>query len=565
MLQELVIHDFAIIDALELSFAQGMTALTGETGAGKSIIIDAVGLLAGGRGSTDFVRTGSAKATLEGLFDAQENPKTEAVLTQYGLQTDDDSVLLQRDIYASGRNVCRVNGRLVNTTTLREVGETLVDIHGQNEHQQLMHPETHLGLLDQFAGKPVLDLLANYHETFARYQERLAALRKKQANEQEWAQRLDMLTFQVGEINDAALTAGEEESLEAERERLANFQRISDALTESYSLMSGEEANPVDAIGTIMSDLQSIADFDPAYAALAEQIASAYYALQDVQTDLGHQRDSLEWDEGRLDEVEQRLELISQLKRKYGDSVAAIIAYGEKAAKELAGMTASEAGEEGLDEQVRHQHDVLLALGAKLRAARQTAAKRLVKAIHEQLAALYMAKTVFSVHFTPLARDAVGPDGIDNCEFYIQTNPGETAKPLAKIASGGELSRLMLALKTIFARSAGVTSIIFDEVDTGVSGRVAQAIANKISTIAQHSQVLCITHLPQVAAMSDHELLITKAVSHGRTKTQVTPLDQEARVQEIARMLAGEKVTTLAVEHASEMLTLADKTKQTLK
>lgn len=557
MLQELVIHDFAIIEDLELSFAAGMTTLTGETGAGKSIIIDAVGLLAGGRGSADFVRTGATKATLQGLFDATSNPRTTTVMAQYGLAPDEGTVLLQRELYASGRNLCRVNGELVNTATLRAIGETLVDIHGQNEHQQLVHPETHLGLLDQYAGAKIGKLLTAYQAQYATYQKDQAALAKKHQNEREWAQRLDMLKFQVNEIQSAALKPTEEDELSAERDRLANFQKISDALTQSYELLTESEVSPLDQLGEIMGNLQSIADLDPAYTKLADEIQSVYYGLQDVQGDLSRQVDTLEFDDGRLDEVEKRLELITQLERKYGADLPAVIKYGEKAQAELDAMTATDADEEGLEKRVAAEHQALLKLGAQLRAARKQAAKLLVAAIHEQLKALYMEKTVFSVRFSALPADTLRPDGIDNVEFYIQTNPGEAAKPLAKIASGGELSRIMLALKTIFAETDGVTAIIFDEVDTGVSGRVAQAIANKISAIARHSQVLCISHLPQVAAMSDHEFLIQKNVAKGRTTTSVTKLDHAGRVQEIARMLAGEKVTKLSVEHAEEMLKLA--------
>ncbi|WP_225047532.1 DNA repair protein RecN [Lacticaseibacillus kribbianus] len=563
MLQELVIHDFAIIETLELSFAGGMTTLTGETGAGKSIIIDAVSLLAGGRGSTDFVRTGAAKATLQGLFDATSNPKTAAVMAEYGLAPDDGTVLLSRDLYASGRNLCRVNGELVNTATLRAIGETLVDIHGQNEHQQLIHPETHLGLLDQFAQATVQPLLAAYRTAFAAYQKDRAALAKKQQNEREWAQRLDMLRFQVNEIQSAKLAADEEDKLSAERDRLANYQRIVDALNDAYAVLSNEEQSPLDQVAAAMTDMQGIAKLDPAFDAISQGIASAYYALTDAQGDLSRQLDQLEWDEGRLDAVENRLDLIAQLERKYGATPAAVIAYGDKAAAELAAMEATEADAEGLDQRVAAQHAALLAQATKLTAARKAAAKQLVTAIHEQLAALYMAKTVFSVHFG--AADTLHEFGADAVEFYIQTNPGESAKPLAKIASGGELSRIMLALKTIFAKSDGVTSIIFDEVDTGVSGRVAQAIANKISQIAMHSQVLCISHLPQVAAMADHQYVIQKAVAGGRTSTTVQKLDHAARVQEIARMLAGEEVTHLAVAHATELLDLANKTKAGLR
>ncbi len=326
--------------------------------------------------------------------------------------------------------------------------------------------------------------------------------------------------------------------------------------------MTESEVSPLDQIGEIMGNLQSIADLDPSYAKLADSIQSVYYGLQDVQGDLSRQVDTLEYDDGRLDEVEKRLELISQLERKYGADLKAVIAYGAKADAELASMTANDADEEGLEKRVTAEHQALLKLGAQLRSARKHAANQLISAIHGQLKALYMEKTVFSVRFSKLPADTLRSDGIDNVEFYIQTNPGEAAKPLAKIASGGELSRIMLALKTIFAETDGVTSIIFDEVDTGVSGRVAQAIANKISAIARHSQVLCISHLPQVAAMSDHEFLIQKQVAKGRTTTSVTKLDHAGRVQEIARMLAGEQVTKLSVAHASEMLKLAEEAKQ---
>ncbi|WLV76815.1 DNA repair protein RecN [Lacticaseibacillus parahuelsenbergensis] len=561
MLQELAIHDFAIIDNLALSFQPGMTALTGETGAGKSIIIDAVGLLAGGRGSVDFIRTGTAKASLEGLFDAQANPATEDKLQAYGVMDPDqkDTVLLQRELFRSGRNVCRVNGHLVNTATLKAIGETLVDIHGQNEHQQLMHSETHLGLLDAFAGDDLLKIRQQYAEVYHNYQHTLQAVKQKQANEQEWAQRLDMLKFQVNEIQSADLHPHEDTDLSTERERLANFQKINSALQESYALLSDEEVNALDQIGQAMSSMQSIADLDPDFAAIADNLQSAYYSLQDVQNDLSNELDDQEFDEGRLDEVEKRLDLFNQLKRKYGETLDEVIAYGKRAAAELSQMEQAETSVEDLDSTLKESRAQLQKLGSALSKRRHAAAKQLTKAIHEQLASLYMDKTVFSVHFTK-AKD-FRPDGLDEAVFYIQTNPGEEAKPLAKIASGGELSRLMLAMKTIFARSEGVTAIIFDEVDTGVSGRVAQAIANKISLIAKSSQVLCITHLPQVAAMADHEYVISKNVHDGRTTTQVNKLTAKARVDEIARMLAGEKITKLTVEHAEELLKMADEFK----
>lgn len=558
-------HDFAIIEDLDLSFENGMTALTGETGAGKSIIIDAVSLLAGARGSSEFIRTGAKKATLQGMFYAADNAHTQAALAAVGLKLDGGQVLLERDLYASGRNVCRINGQLVNTSTLRSVGETLVDIHGQNEHQELTRPERHIHLLDQFAGQPLLDVLSEYRGIYAEYQKRSAALRKKQQNEQEWAQRLDMLKFQVDEINAANLESGQEEALTAERDRLANFQRVQDALGSAYGELSGDEFNPLDVIDNVMQTMQGISDLDPSYKEISESVASAYYTLQDAQSELSRQMDTLEWDAGRLDEVEENLNQITNLKRKYGDTVEAVITYGQKAQKELREMQSAEQDASGLEETVDELDQRMHVAAAKLTKLRHKAALTLEKAVHVQLRALYMAKTIFSVYFSSSGDTTCGPDGADTLEFYIQPNPGERAQPLAKTASGGELSRIMLALKTIFAESDGVTSIIFDEVDTGVSGRVAQAIANKIVLIAQHSQVLCITHLPQVAAMSDYEYKIEKNVAAGRTQTSVTPLRPEQRVDELARMLAGTEITDLTRQHASELLQLADKTRTELK
>ncbi|KRL61503.1 DNA repair protein RecN [Latilactobacillus fuchuensis] len=563
MLQELVIHDFAIIDHLAISFDQGMTVLSGETGAGKSIIIDAVGLLAGGRGSQDFIRTGAKKATLEGLFTMTKNGTTADVLTEFGIEHDDQTVLLQRDIAVNGHNVCRINGRLVNTTTLKRVGETLVDIHGQNEHQELMHPDRHLGLLDEFAHQSIAQTKQAYQVAYQAYRQTQQALKKKQQNEQEWAQRLDMLQFQTNEIDAAQLQAGEETQLIEEKTKLANFQRINQALQASQMILAGEEGNAVDQIAIAMNQMQEIAPLDTAFQQIAESLQTAYYTLQDCGSDLNHELDSLEWDEARLDEIEQRLATITELEHKYGDSVAEILAYGQRITKELQAMQATEANATELEEQLAQQTGALTQLATELSQLRQQAAQRLEIAVHQQLKALYMDKTVFTVHFTEGTTQLMST-GIDKAEFYIQPNPGEKMRPLAKTASGGELSRLMLALKTIFFESQGVTSIIFDEVDTGVSGRVAQAIANKIYQIAQHSQVLCITHLPQVAAMSDHQYQIKKQINHDRTETTVQKVTGQQRVAELARMLAGTEVTELTSEHAQELVELAEAAKKKL-
>ncbi|MFC6261187.1 DNA repair protein RecN [Levilactobacillus fujinensis] len=563
MLQELSIKNFAIIERLDVVFKNGMTVLTGETGAGKSIIIDAVGLLAGGRGSANFVRTGTDKAVIQGSFIFPSGGTTYQVLDELGIDHDDGNVILQREIHRNGRNTCRVNGMLVNTNTLKHIGETAVDIHGQNEHQELMQPEKHLGMLDEFSADKVHDLKAQYQTTYQQYTQLRDTLENKRANEKEWAQRLDMLKFQVNEIESAQLQPGEEDDLIAERDRLDNFQKINDALQRTQLILTGEDSTPGvnDQISSAMQAMQAIADFDPAFKQIAGGLESAYYALSDAVGDVSSQLDMLEWDEGRLDEIERRLEVINQLKRKYGDSEGQVLKYFDQISEELKQMQSTDETADDLETQVANQQSTLLKLGEKLSKARKQAAQELEQAIHGELADLYMDKTVFAVHFTRSKTQPLLSTGLDHVEFYLRTNPGEAMRPLAKIASGGELSRIMLALKTIFSESQGVTSIIFDEVDTGVSGRVAQAIAEKISGIARESQVLCITHLPQVAAMADHHYFISKKIVGDRTETHLTRLNEQDRVSEIARMSAGTQVTKLALEHAKELLGLAEKAK----
>lgn len=563
MLQELSITNFAIIEQLDIAFENGMTVLTGETGAGKSIIIDAVGLLAGGRGSQEFIRTGADKAVLQGMFILPADGVTAHMLDEAGIDHADNTVILQREIAKSGRNTCRINGMLVNTTTLKRIGETIVDIHGQNEHQELMQPEKHLGLLDEFAAHKIQKLKTTYTQQYEAYQQLSQELRQKNANEKEWAQRLDMLNFQVEEISAAQVKVGEEADLTAERDRLDNYQMINQALQQSYNLLTAEEETPgaVDVVGEAMNALEPIANLDSAFNDITVNVKNAFYALQDASGQISNQLDLQEFDEGRLDEIEQRLDVLSQLKRKYGDSEQQILDYYQKIAAELAKMTDSEENSEGLSQRVVEQKAALLTTGQALSDKRRTCAKSLQRQIHQELKDLYMDKAIFEVRFKP-TKGQIYRSGLDSVEFYIQTNPGERMRPLAKIASGGELSRMMLALKTIFSESQGITSIIFDEVDTGVSGRVAQAIAEKISGIAKFSQVLCITHLPQVAAMADHHYFIAKKITGQRTKTSVSKLAQSDRVQELARMLAGTKVTQLSLEHAEELLRLAGEEKK---
>lgn len=557
MLQELSVKNFAIISSLQLEFQMGMTVLTGETGAGKSIIIDAMGLLTGGRGSSDYIRQGANKCTLEGLFSMPKSQELKQLLEELGIETEEDSLVIQRDISASGKNVCRVNGRIVNITNLKRIGEYLVDIHGQNEHQELMQSERHIDMLDEFGGKKLLAVKEKYTRAYQEYRALEAKVRKRQKNEKEFAQRMDMLHFQSDEIASAQLVAGEEEQLLEERNKLNNFQKIADALTISYAALNGEDDSSLDKIGTSMNELASIESLDSEYKTLSDTVQNAYYLLQEASGDLSRLIDGLELDEGRLNEVENRLELIRQMKRKYGDSIETILSYYEEITKELAEADFLEGGTGDLEALLAEKQQAAHQQALTLRKERKRLAKELEQQILTELKELYLERTEFEVRFTEL--EHLQENGLDGVEFYITTNPGEPLKPLVRVASGGELSRVMLSMKTIFSQTQGITSIVFDEVDTGVSGRVAQAIADKIYQISENSQVLCITHLPQVAAVADEHYFIEKEIVAGRTETSVRILSEKERVNEIARMLAGSEITKLTIEHAQELLAMAKK------
>lgn len=554
MLQELSIKDFAIIDEIQISFQPKMTVLTGETGAGKSIIIDALGLLAGGRGSTEFIRKGEKKAVIQGLFTLPREANTYNILEEYGIDSEDGQIILQRDLYRGGRNICRINGMMVNLATLRKVGETLIDIHGQNEHQELMKPENHIDLLDEY-DKKTSELRIQYQVVYQNYRKLKLSMEKKEADEKAWAQRLDMLNFQVKEIGEAGLKINEEDELVEEKNKLDNFQAIHDALELSYQILSGEKIDVVGNLGNAMNELSDVSDLSENLQEINTKISDAFYSLEDAARDISDELDSMEWNGERLNEIEERLELIHQLKRKYGDTIEDILHYHSRIVKELREMENAEQNSEKQERQLSEALEKVKELAIKLSKQRKKSAKKLEKMIHEQLSALYMDKAVFEVKF--LNNSKLYSKGIDKVEFYIQTNPGEEMGPLAKIASGGELSRIMLALKTIFSQKMGVTSIIFDEVDTGVSGRVAQAIAEKISQISNNSQVLCITHLPQVAAIADNHYYISKSVNDGRTETSLKELDEKQKIREIARMLSGSEITELTLKHAEELIKMS--------
>ncbi|MDP4104511.1 MAG: DNA repair protein RecN [Bacillota bacterium] len=560
MLSEISIKNFAIIEALSLSFDKGLTVLTGETGAGKSIIIDAIHLLIGGRGSSEFVRHGEEKAEIEGLFnlDHDRHPCYQKA-QQFGIEIEEGMVILRRDISRSGKSVCRINGKLVTISTLREIGSTLVDIHGQHEHQALMDETHHLSLLDQFGYKEISVSLSEYQTVFHRYEQTLGKLKALSENEQQTAHRLDLIQFQLDEIQKANLKLNEDDELLEEKRKLNNFERIFEAVQSSYNALQGEQKG-LDWVSLVMGHLEAAAALDEAYKNTYEAVANSYYLLEEAARSLRNEMDQLEYDPQRLNEIEDRLTEINHLKRKYGSTIEEILEYASKIEEEIETLLNKETYIDQLEKELSSLRKDLSLEAKQLTDIRKKWAEKLTKLIHKELKELYMAKTIFEIHFE--SKGNFSRDGMDDIEFYISTNPGEPLKPLSKTASGGELSRIMLALKSIFSKHQGVTSIIFDEVDTGVSGRVAQAIAEKIYKVAVNSQVLCISHLPQVAAMADTHLFISKVSKGGRTKSAVTPLTLHEKITEIGRMISGAEITDLTKKHAEELLQLAEENKK---
>ncbi|VDH00187.1 Recombination protein N [Lysinibacillus sphaericus] len=564
MLSELSIKNFAIIEELDVSFEEGLTVLTGETGAGKSIIIDAVQLVAGGRGSVEFIRHGTKKAELEAMFiiTDSKHPVFQK-LSEVGIEAEEGTIILRRELNHSGKTTCRVNGKLVTIAILREIGSQLIDIHGQHENQELMHQKRHIHLLDSFAGSPFKRAMKNYAELYEDYVKLHKKLSLASENEQQIAQRIDLYTFQLTEIDEATLQIGEEETLESERVKLQHFHRLFDRLNSAYEAIQGD-SHALDYLGTAMGDLEDAASVDGDLKTLAETAGESFYSLQDVAHDIKGMIDEMEYDPNRLEVVEDRLALFTTLKRKYGTSIEDILLYRDKIADRLDELINRDDRLEKEQEKLQHLRADLEIEAGELSAIRKESSSMLEEAIMEQLRQLHMGKAEFQVKIDRKEAGSFDYNGFDDVAFYISTNVGEPMKPLVKVASGGELSRVMLALKTIFSKHQGITSIIFDEVDTGVSGRVAQAIAEKIAMVAMNSQVLCISHLPQVAAMADHHYLIHKEVTDERTRTSIQDVLDEDRTRELSRMLSGAEVTPLTLRHADELLQLAEARKSIL-
>lgn len=555
MLVELDIQNFAIIKSLKIKFQPQMTVLIGETGAGKSILIDALSLLLGHRAQKEMVRSGQSKAVVTGLFTLQDEEmrEVEQIATDYGLPMDGDDLIISREISSKGRNVVRINGQLTTITALAKIGEYLVDIHGQNDQQMLMDQSRQIDLLDEYAGKDFKPLLGKYQAEYQTWQSLNQRLEHLRRDSRELAQRQDILQFQVEELTKADLTdEQEDQNLEDEFNKLNNYQKIAESANFMIQLFDDDEHGLTSLLGDAQGTAEDLADLDKDFKNVAQSITDGVYSLSDARSELGDIMDSLEFDKERYQYVQNRLDLLNNLKKKYGPSLADVFDFYAKVSKELRQFETGGLDEEELVKQIAAVEEKMSVMAADLHQARESTALKLEEAIKHDLADLYMDKARFSIRFAKTDNFTV--KGTDDLAFYIAPNPGEELMPLVKIVSGGEQSRLILALKAIFSRVEPVGTMVFDEIDTGVSGRVAAAIGKKMHAIAGQKQVIAITHSPQVAASADHRFAIAKQVAAGETFTQVKELDEDSSIKMIAQMMAGANVSEAAEQNAADLI-----------
>ena len=548
MLRLLHIENIAVIEQAEIAFDRGFNVLTGETGAGKSIVIDAISAILGERTYRDVIRTGADRAFVSAVFDGVPDLPWFA---ENRVEYDPSELLVQREVYADGKNVCRVNGRPVTVAILKKLGGQLVNIHGQHDSQQLFDETKHLSYLDLFARNEA------ERTAYAACYERVLSLRRERErltlDEGEKLRRVEALQYQLEEIGRAALQPGEDEQLENRRKLLQNAEKLSEALAAAAMALSGGEdaSGAVDLVGEADHALARIARYDEGLAALGDRLSNLQYELEDVAGELRDHLDQMAYSGEELEQIESRLDVIHRLKRKYGGSVEEILQYAEKAQRELDEITFSEERLAQLEKELAAVTAEAKAAGLLLRATRQTAARAMETRLSQELAALDMPRAQFVCQ---LEETDLTPDGLDSLRFLMTANVGEALKPLSKVASGGELARIMLAIKNVLAEQDRVGTLIFDEVDAGVSGRAAQKVAEKLRAVSKNKQVLCVTHLPQIAAAADVHLLIAKTEREGRTYTQVTALDRPGRTREIARIIGGAEITETTLRSAGEML-----------
>lgn len=561
MLKQLSINNVALIDRQLIEFFNGFSVMTGETGAGKSIIIEALNFVLGERASRELVKSGELKASVEALFVLRSDDPVYEVLSEEGIDCEEGELTIYREFTLAGKNVCRANGTMISAGVLKEIGDALVDIHGQHAHQSLLNPKKHIVLLDRFAGKDALEQKARVAEAYQKANEARRQLNAAQFNEQERARRCDLLEYQINEIDGAKLEIGEEERLEEQRGLLQNAQAVMEGLEGAGTALSGdgsESSGALDALSVCLRLLDGISRFRGEYTQLAEKLHALYYDLEDAAYTLRDYRNDFSFEPGMLDEIESRLDLISSLKRKYGKDIAEILTFREKSAKELELISTAEERREQLQQEYDTAKRAYDALAEELSELRKQAAIRLRDRILPELNDLGMPHAAFEAAFERLNGELPGANGIDGVEFLLSTNRGEPVKPLAKVASGGELSRIMLSFKSVLADLDGIPTMVFDEIDSGISGQMGTAVAVKMRQIASNRQVLCITHLPQIAAYANWQYIVYKEESGEKTRSNARLLGETERAAEIARIMSGNSTDPVALEHASRLIEAAN-------
>ncbi|MFW5999268.1 MAG: DNA repair protein RecN [Halanaerobiaceae bacterium] len=562
MLENLKVKNFAIIEELEINLTSGLNVMTGETGAGKSIIIGALDMLLGGRASRDVIRGDAERAYIEAVFEPKKLDLINERLEEAGIEPEEEMVLLTREIRETGRNRSRINGQLATLSMVNSISEYLVDIHGQHEHQSLLKTSLHLELLDAYIGREATELKEELAEIYGKIREIEENLSDFNIDEAERARQLDLLEFQIKEIEEADLQEGEIEELRNQYSRLSHTEDIFTVCGSIFQGLDGEQyenSGILDRLGGFMKQLEDIREYDKQLDKLYQQMQDVFYQLQDLSFSLRDYYEGLEYNEAEVEKIGERLDHIHRLQEKYGKTVADILNYKQKMAEQRKKLLSRDERKEELQAEKRSLEAKYDKLAAELSDLRRKQAKEFSRRIKKELTDLALADAVFSVDFSRCSRS---PGGIDRVEFMISPNPGEELKPLAKIASGGELSRIMLAIKTITADVDRVETLIFDEVDSGVGGKTAQKMAEKLASIGQGKQILCITHLPQIASMADSHYYINKISEGERTYTDIYRLDRDGIKEELARMLGGVELTDTTLEHAGEMLRLARERKE---
>lgn len=561
MLKQLSIRNVALIDQQMIEFFDGFSVLTGETGAGKSIIIEALNFVLGERASRELVKSGEEKASVEAAFRLRADEPVLEVLSEQGIDCEENELTLYREFSLSGKNVCRANGTLINASVLKLIGDALVDIHGQHAHQSLLDEKKHILLLDRFAGRDALEVKARVAAAYQKASEARRLLSAAQFNEQERIRRIDLLTYQIQEIDAAMLSDGEEEQLEEQRGLLQNAQAVMEGLEGANAALSGDEAENGGALASFsvaLHMLDGIARLRADYQQLSEKLHALYYDLEDASYTLRDYRADFSFEPGMLDEIETRLELISTLKRKYGANIAQILAYREKCASELDLIDNAEERREQLAKDYAAAKAEYDSESATLSELRKAASERLSARLLPELSDLGMPHAAFTASFETLTGEIPSANGIDNVEFLLSTNRGEPVKPLSKVASGGELSRIMLSFKSVLADLDGIPTMVFDEIDSGISGQIGTAVAVKMRQIARNHQVLCITHLPQIAAYANQQYLVYKEETGEHTRSNAILLTPEQRAREIARIIGSVGTDPVALEHAKQLIDAAE-------